>query len=577
VNRNADGFQVAVGAVDMCGIWCGSVGTGACHSHAPLIDEIKVQRVGVTTPQFRAFGNFLDAFAADGTLTGTAGADAPGDSVSITITPLGTAGAGSGPNAYIYVNARRKAGNPALSGAVLGSNTVRAAPMPTAYGTRWPFVGTASVNSVTWSIFRMDTTFTAIGTKITDAYCVDLNDNLFVPGDTVFYFYAADADNAPNNGNESYLTRTINGQGAQVAYSTIGPAAASPMEFTILPGAGGILYVSIAGGDRSFNSAFEMLGLRVDRYDRGVLLSSGVKNVQVQLLDTYRTVLWDYSIFDLPSEDAEWGLLFDFLDKGTLGAGPGLYIGAENQAERWGNGPGAIALRSAYMNFNLLDVDHINHGESVSPHLTASGASFIHSGVPDEMVVYGGCPGIKNFDVLEPTGGSIMEYPYPASGDGAVISMQRLNSNGKTATVVLSGFSYGAIREAGLDPTPARVEFLRDLLIKMGNVVPLPTGIDPKDTPSYANALYDNYPNPFNPTTTIKYNIKVRGHVSLKIYNVAGQLVRTLVDEVQTPEAIQPVAWDGTNDAGQAVGTGVYFYKLSTKNFSQSRKAVFLK
>jgi flagellar hook assembly protein FlgD len=65
--------------------------------------------------------------------------------------------------------------------------------------------------------------------------------------------------------------------------------------------------------------------------------------------------------------------------------------------------------------------------------------------------------------------------------------------------------------------------------------------------------------------------------VSLKVYNVAGQLVRTLVDEVQAPDALAPVTWDGSNNAGETVSSGVYFYKLVTKNFSQTRKAVFLK
>jgi flagellar hook assembly protein FlgD len=65
--------------------------------------------------------------------------------------------------------------------------------------------------------------------------------------------------------------------------------------------------------------------------------------------------------------------------------------------------------------------------------------------------------------------------------------------------------------------------------------------------------------------------------VSLTIYNAAGQRVTTLVDEVQSPEAVGPVTWDGHNDAGQSVASGVYFYKLVTKNFSQTKKMVLLK
>ena len=56
-----------------------------------------------------------------------------------------------------------------------------------------------------------------------------------------------------------------------------------------------------------------------------------------------------------------------------------------------------------------------------------------------------------------------------------------------------------------------------------------------------------------------------------------GQLVRTLIDEVQAPEEIKPVEWDGSNNAGQNVSSGVYFYRLGTKNFSQTKKMVLLK
>ena len=182
---------------------------------------------------------------------------------------------------------------------------------------------------------------------------------------------------------------------------------------------------------------------------------------------------------------------------------------------------------------------------------------------------------INDFDVLAPTGLALTEFPYPNSGDGAVISQQTLNAANQTATVVLSGFSYEYIRDAVVDFPPARVEHLRDILIKFGIVVPEATGV--AADLQYANALGNNSPNPFNPVTTIKYTIKERAHVSLRVYNVSGQLVRTLIDEVQTPDEIRPIEWDGSNNAGQTVSSGVYFYKLVTKNFSQTKKMVMVK
>jgi hypothetical protein len=102
-----------------------------------------------------------------------------------------------------------------------------------------------------------------------------------------------------------------------------------------------------------------------------------------------------------------------------------------------------------------------------------------------------------------------------------------------------------------------------------------PTGIEPSVC---ANRLENAYPNPFNPTTTIRYSIAAAGRVSLRIYNAAGQLVRTLVDEAQLPRAEGfSVVWDGADNRGRSVSSGVYFLKLTAGDFSQTRKAVLLR
>ncbi len=107
-----------------------------------------------------------------------------------------------------------------------------------------------------------------------------------------------------------------------------------------------------------------------------------------------------------------------------------------------------------------------------------------------------------------------------------------------------------------------RAEHLQDIIQFLQNPVNEPTGIDP-EAPVFANVLRGNFPNPFNPSTTIRYQIKVRAHVSLKIYNAAGQLVKTLVSEVQTPTQAEITAtWNGRNNAGQAVSSGVYFVRF---------------
>jgi M6 family metalloprotease-like protein len=88
-----------------------------------------------------------------------------------------------------------------------------------------------------------------------------------------------------------------------------------------------------------------------------------------------------------------------------------------------------------------------------------------------------------------------------------------------------------------------------------------------------------NHPNPFNPATTISYSIKDPGRVTLRVYNAAGQLVRTLVDDVQAPRAGGfSVVWDGRNDMGAPVSSGVYMYKLTAaQEFQSVKKLVLLK
>ncbi len=90
------------------------------------------------------------------------------------------------------------------------------------------------------------------------------------------------------------------------------------------------------------------------------------------------------------------------------------------------------------------------------------------------------------------------------------------------------------------------------------------------------NFLFQNYPNPFNLNTTINYQITKTGNVVLRIYNILGKLVKTLVNNVKSP-GYYTVVWDGKNDNSQIVTSGVYFYKIRSGQFTASRKLILLK
>ena len=106
-------------------------------------------------------------------------------------------------------------------------------------------------------------------------------------------------------------------------------------------------------------------------------------------------------------------------------------------------------------------------------------------------------------------------------------------------------------------------------------------------------ALEQNYPNPFNATTVIRYSLPVdrqgqsgdggararttsTSYVSLKVYNILGQVVRTLVDEPQAP-GYYSVRWDGRDNAGEELASGIYIYRIRAGEFTQTRRMILLK
>lgn len=89
-------------------------------------------------------------------------------------------------------------------------------------------------------------------------------------------------------------------------------------------------------------------------------------------------------------------------------------------------------------------------------------------------------------------------------------------------------------------------------------------------------SLGEARPNPFNPATSIAFSLDAAGVARVTVYDLAGRLVRTLVDEPR-PAGPQTVVWDGRDDEGRAVASGTYFYQLETEGRSEARKAMLLK
>ena len=108
-------------------------------------------------------------------------------------------------------------------------------------------------------------------------------------------------------------------------------------------------------------------------------------------------------------------------------------------------------------------------------------------------------------------------------------------------------------------------------------IVTLPSGLPhsaelmPKDF-----KLYQNYPNPFNPETKIRFEVPVQARTAIHVYNIGGQCIRTLVDEIRQP-GCHEIIWDAKDDRGDTVSSGVYFIRFESKQIVQVKKVVLLR
>jgi hypothetical protein len=89
-------------------------------------------------------------------------------------------------------------------------------------------------------------------------------------------------------------------------------------------------------------------------------------------------------------------------------------------------------------------------------------------------------------------------------------------------------------------------------------------------------SLFQNYPNPFNPSTLISYALPTNSFVSLKIYDMLGREVKTLVNTEQSA-GIMNVLWNGDNNFGSKVSSGTYIYVIKTSDFFKAKKMILLK
>ena len=191
-------------------------------------------------------------------------------------------------------------------------------------------------------------------------------------------------------------------------------------------------------------------------------------------------------------------------------------------------------------------------------------------------IANGGCPQASNFDAVEALDHAtrMASFTDPSGNPEYVFSAMTYCDTG--SKVVSLPYRLDAIINdinSGGNPLgmSARSLVFRYVLDMFGAWIYFPA-----DTPEVLSLKVDNYPNPFNPSTTIAYVLPKAEHLSVKVYDLRGKLVSTLVDEDHAAGPGQ-VVWSGTNDQGGEVSSGVYFYKLKAGDEVRVRKMSLVK
>ncbi len=214
----------------------------------------------------------------------------------------------------------------------------------------------------------------------------------------------------------------------------------------------------------------------------------------------------------------------------------------------------SLILNEAAAGGDVLDVEIVSDTRGYAIVATPSFTT--------ELIAFNPSTGAKIGATLYAPGGYDLNDCEPDDLGGVLLLGDRKpTAPGVRCYDLATGAARGSLIDVGLPPF--------DILVSHG----VPTGAEAG--PAYA-ALGANYPNPFNPSTTIPFTLARSGHVSLRIHDAAGRTIATLVNgkRAQGPGS---VTWDGRSDAGRPVPSGIYFARMVTEDGGFTRKLVLVK
>jgi hypothetical protein len=349
------------------------------------------------------------------------------------------------------------------------------------------------------------------------------------------------------------------------------------------------------GGEDEWYTALRNIGLSTEYGDYDLYYvngpSSGVGNgiggrASHLMLTDYDDIIYtsgDLGVNTISNGDFnkdpgnDVGTLTDWLDIG----GKDMFLTGDNLAsDLVQSGAAALDFAEQYMGVGVTTSSIRSFiGNQATPLVRVIPGNPVFAGVLQTWYAYGGCYSINTFDGVQAIGAAsrLAEFTDPQGQASAYnYSAVTLNQTGTSRVISMPVdlmFVY-TDPAAGGQYIAGRTQLLRDVLQYFGYVgIIEPAAVDVPGITFQTS----NYPNPFNPSTTIKYSLPSSGHLKLCVYNVRGQLVKTLIDGVRPAGADQTVVWDGTDERGSSAASGVYFYEARALGDVRIGKTTLLK
>jgi len=595
------GVVVSLDCVDMCAYWCDFYGDGTGHTPGPYFDNVRV-RITEGSGVFWGLTEmnlFQDDFPASpgGAVRVDAAlnvepAESPvvvvGDSTAfgLNMDLLGGVAESWNPDAG-ELRPELRLWWRVTAGPHAGALEPAMADPDGSDGIWSPWTGEALLGGEAWGTMQADSA-TWQGQVEPHRFACDFADDYFAPGDVITYFFRTEAADGtvetmpqaamasdPAN-REHYRVRCLPGAGATLLLVEDGPGALPAWEIAF-----------------RYNGYTDYDVYTVQAPDAG--LQNGLAGrASAADLAQYAAIVWDsgeledFTIGDAWPEDKVYDtlLLSDWLAGAEQDAG--LWVMGDRVATDLGQGSPFLATA---LGAELLDESHgyWDYTGIVTPKVFAVHPALEYLGGPPSFWVYGGCPLIAQFSVVAPLGGfaetshawsDSMGYDWVAGicdsdpeGDGS-----DLNAAGYATRALFNPFTYRRVRDlgygmpAGMDYTRLMVGHVLERLF--GHEAGAPPDAAPVEPP-LRTRLRGHHPNPFNPRTTIRFDLATHAHARLAIHDVSGRLVRTLVDG-PLPAGEHEARWDGRDARGERVASGVYLCRLQAGGYRAAGKLILL-